>query len=114
MKILVCGGRDYDKHKRIASVLGLFDELDPIIIHGAAKGADTLAAKWAQWKGFKAIAFPADWEKNGKAAGPIRNQQMLDEGKPDVVVAFGGNRGTNDMVRRAKAAEIPVIEVDRS
>lgn len=45
---------------------------------------------------------------NGKAAGPIRNQRMLDEGKPDLVVAFPGGRGTADMVRRAKAAGVPV------
>ena len=47
-----------------------------------------------------------DWKKYGKKAGPLRNQQMLEEGKPDLVVAFPGGNGTADMVRRAKKANI--------
>ena len=50
--------------------------------------------------------FPADWKVRGRAAGHIRNQQMLDEGRPHLVVAFPGGRGTADMVRRARAAGI--------
>lgn len=52
--------------------------------------------------------FKADWDKHGKAAGPIRNQQMLDEGKPDLVLAFAGGKGTDDMCRRARAAGVEV------
>jgi hypothetical protein len=48
----------------------------------------------------------ADWEKLGRSAGPIRNQAMLDEGRPDLVVAFPGHHGTADMVRRARAAGV--------
>jgi hypothetical protein len=55
--------------------------------------------------------FPADWEKYGKAAGPIRNQQILVEGKPDLVVAFQGGRGTANMVSRAQQAGVPVVEI---
>jgi hypothetical protein len=51
----------------------------------------------------------ADWRKYGAAAGPIRNQRML-EGPPDIVVAFAGGKGTADMVQRARAAGIAVIE----
>jgi len=56
--------------------------------------------------------FLANWRTHGKAAGPIRNQQMLDEGRPHLVVAFPGGTGTADMVRRAKAAGVPVMEVE--
>jgi len=56
----------------------------------------------------------AKWSKHGRAAGPIRNQEMIDECKPDLVVAFPGGRGTADMVRRAKAAGIRVIEVQHN
>jgi hypothetical protein len=58
--------------------------------------------------------FYADWDKHGRAAGPIRNQQMLDEGKPDLVVAFllPQGSGTLDMIRRTEKAgiEVRVIE----
>lgn len=82
------------------------------IISGCAKGADSVGVDWAAANWLPCRQFPADWETHGKAAGPIRNQQMLDEGKPDLVVAFPGGRGTADMVRRAKKAgvEVRVIE----
>lgn len=53
--------------------------------------------------------FRANSRKHGRAAGPIRNQQMLDEGKPHLVVAFPGGTGTADMVRRAQAAGVLVL-----
>ncbi len=56
--------------------------------------------------------FPAAWDKYGKAAGPIRNQQMIDEGRPDFVIAFhsnvGQSRGTMDMLCRANKAGLVV------
>jgi hypothetical protein len=53
----------------------------------------------------------AEWDMYGPSAGPRRNARMV-EWKPDVVIAFPGNRGTADMVRQAKAAEIPVHKVN--
>lgn len=118
MKVLVCGGRDYADSARVFATLDFMaDEArtvgDPIdaIIHGGASGADYLASAWAGLRGVETIPFPASWIKYGKAAGPIRNQQMIDEGKPDAVVAFPGGRGTADMVRRARAAGIPTKEM---
>jgi hypothetical protein len=57
--------------------------------------------------------YVAQWKKHGRAAGPIRNQRMLDKGKPDLVVAFPGGRGTADMIRRAERAGVPVRIADR-
>jgi hypothetical protein len=56
--------------------------------------------------------FPAEWDKRGRIAGPVRNALMLDVGKPDLVVVFPGGRGTADCVRQARAAGVQVIEVD--
>jgi hypothetical protein len=81
------------------------------IIHGGAKGADLFAGKWATMNGIKETAVPADWNKHGRAAGPIRNQLML-EMKPDGVVAFPGGRGTADMANRAEKSGIKVMRVD--
>ena len=112
MKVLVCGGRDYSNKDY---VWGLLDQIHEeravdMIIHGACRGADEMAFEWSKWWSVNARAFPPDWSKHGKAAGPIRNQQMIDEGKPDLVVAFPGGRGTADMTRRARAAGIEVVE----
>lgn len=82
------------------------------IISGCAKGADSLGEDWAvvNWAGLK--RFPADWNTHGKKAGILRNIQMLEEGKPDLVVAFPGGRGTAHMIEIAKKAGVEVIEVE--
>lgn len=86
------------------------ERLPCVIVHGAARGADTIAANWAEKWQLNAEAHPADWKKHGKAAGPIRNQEMVDLGA-DVCLAFPteGSIGTWDCVRRAKKAGIPVF-----
>ena len=116
MRVLVCGGRDYLDYQEVSSQLHsiyakLIDE-ELVIIQGEAKGADFLAKAFAYEFGLDCEEYPADWKQYGKAAGSIRNQQMLDEGKPDLVVAFPGGTGTADMVRRAKKAGLEVIEVE--
>jgi|SRR5882672_7142120 len=114
MKVLVCGGRNYDDLGRVYSVLDMLHRKKPItcIIEGGAKGADYLACRWSASRGLpEHRRFNADWGLHGKSAGPKRNQKMIDEGKPDMVVAFPGGTGTADMIRRAKAADIPVAEI---
>lgn len=108
MKILICGGRDFTDELLFWGVMDNlseefdFDNNQPItIISGCAKGADTMAINYAITCGWELEKYPADWNKHGKAAGPIRNQQMLDEGKPDLVVVFPGGKGTFDMKERA-------------
>ena len=112
IRVLVTGGRDYNNAQLVGDVLWrlavVYGRLT--IIHGNARGLDTLAAKWAEKMCQLVLAFPADWAKHGKAAGPIRNQQMLTEGKPDLVVAFPGGKGTADMVARTRKAGIPLLQ----
>lgn len=112
MRVLVCGGRDFKNDDFMKKVLDEYRYTATCIIHGAARGADKLAHNWAGWNKIQVEAYYANWNKHGKAAGPIRNQQMLDEGKPDLVIAFPGGNGTRDMVTRAKKAGIRVIEVE--
>lgn len=115
MKVLVCGGRDFNDYDllvdTLVSLLGQYGLKDVIFISGRASGADRLGERFAKANNCELLVFPADWNKFGKAAGFIRNQQMLDEGKPDLVVALPGGRGTADMVRRAKKHGIEVAEV---
>ena len=115
MRILVCGGRDYQDKDRVADILypicKLILESEAVtIIEGGARGADRLARDWAKSWGLPVVTFEPDWGKHGKSAGFIRNQQMLDEGKPDLVIAFLGGKGTAHMVASAKKAGVKVIE----
>lgn len=108
MRLLVCGGRSYRDYQ---NVLRRIELLRPsVVIHGAYKGADMLADRAARALGIPVEPYPADWDRLGAAAGPVRNQRMIDEGKPDLVLAFQGADGTKDMIRRAKAAGICVRE----
>lgn len=114
MRILVCGGRDYADLNTAHNFLDALNGVTAVslVIDGGASGADRLGFEWAHCNGVPTQTYKADWQKHGRAAGPIRNQQMLDEGKPDLVVAFPGGRGTADMVRRARAAGVEVREVE--
>lgn len=117
MRVLVCGGR---KNNDYVSLYHALDEIDvergPItaIIAGGAKGIDTWAESWA-WMNrerLEYLKFPALWKIHGsKAAGPIRNKQMIEEGKPDLIVAAKGHAGTANMVKQALAAGIEIIYV---
>lgn len=110
MRVLVCGGRDFvDEGKGFRALDILLRHFDNVsICHGDAKGADRLAGQWALLRGVRCTVFPADWDRHGKAAGPIRNKQMLDEFKPEYVMAFPGGRGTANMIKQAQDAGITV------
>lgn len=110
MRLLVTGGRNYQDKDHTFRVLDCIHQEKGIelVIHGDATGADALAKAWAEQNGIPQIAYPADWKTHGRAAGPIRNRQMLTH-QPDLVYAFPGGRGTADMVRAAKAAGVRVI-----
>lgn len=116
MKVLVTGSRHLTDPVVITTAFTelLWSSGRPgpyILVHGAAPGADRLAAKMALSWGWQVHAVPADWASHGRAAGPLRNQRMLDE-HPDVDVVYAfpdrDSVGTWDMVERAIKARIPV------
>lgn len=85
---------------------------DIVIIHGGAKGADSAAGDFANINFCQEEAFSANWKRYGQRAGYVRNKKMLDQGRPDLVVAFPGGKGTANMVKLAKAAGVKVIEIE--
>jgi hypothetical protein len=120
MRVLVCGSRGWHDPRPINALIAGLDVLAEgrgeklTLIHGGAQGADRLSGSLAEQWGAEVREVPADWEKNGRAAGPIRNQKMLDEEHPQVVFAFrseGKSNGTDDMVSRAKRAGIPTYVI---
>jgi len=113
MRILICGSREWTDRQMIKNGLSQVP-WDTVVIHGAEpNGADHIADECAKALGLSVKPYPAEWRKYGKPAGPRLNQQMLNEGKPDVVWAFkkrgAKNIGTSDMVDRAERAGIPTF-----
>ena len=103
-RVLICGDRNYIDSNCIYKTL--------VVITGMCKGADIIAYDWAKENNVQILEFPADWS-NGRSGGPIRNQRMLDEGKPTLVIGFHDNleksKGTKDMLNRSKKAKIPTL-----
>ena len=118
MKVLICGARDYKDYIRMDDFLDKWIGKISVVIHGGAKGADTMAGEWAKSHGIPVEIYSAQWRRYGRAAGPIRNKQMLNEGKPSMVIAFPGTKnfkgvgkGTGNMMKQAIKARIKVIHV---
>lgn len=128
MRLLVCGGRtfgeikkrrqDPDYLKRVNQYHWGVDQLDSrfadekiTLICGMADGGDTIGYDWAESRGFPIEEYPADWKLHGRSAGPLRNIKMLEEGKPDLVVAFPGGNGTEHMCRIARKKDVKVLEL---
>jgi YspA, cpYpsA-related SLOG family len=116
-RVLVCGGREFNDVRRTARVLdSVHAEYQfTVLIEGGNRGkegkwgADQLGMLWAQARGVPVETYEPDWEKYPLDAGTRRNGDMLRLGKPDLVVAFPGNSGTENMVKRARKAGIFVI-----
>lgn len=131
MRILVTGSREFNDYNVVMRGLTVAiehlifanpDDKEIVIVHGGAKGADALASDFVMrsalfmtGKGYRLRqeTHKADWNTHGRAAGPIRNQAMVDLGA-DICVAFikrgASNRGTTDCARRAAKAGINVLE----
>lgn len=79
-----------------------------IVVSGTARGADTLGERYARERGFQLRRFPADWDKDGKKAGMLRNYRMADNA--DALIAFwdGTSRGTANMIDIARKKNLPV------
>lgn len=113
LTLVVTGGRDYHDRSLVRLTL---DQMRVgckrmLLVTGACPtGADEFARQWAF--GLKDVEYegvPADWDKYGRAAGPMRNRTMLEEHRPHFVVAFPGNRGTKSCINIAKELGLQVV-----
>lgn len=118
LRILVCGGRKYQNYAKVERVLNFFRNRDSegieCIIHGGATGADSLASRYAKVNGIDEKPFPVteeEWAKFKSAAGPIRNAKMITLGKPNLVIAFPGDKGTKNMIEQAERSRLLTISI---
>lgn len=128
MKVLVCGGREYDDYEHMCLILDKLhaEHQFTILIHGDAgmykqgyrgspvayKGADALAGRWAVERGIQQVKIPANWSGKDTAAGMLRNKFMLEFAEPHLCVGFPGGVGTNAMMYLAFKSKVPVIDTD--
>ena len=108
MRVAVVGSRFFTDYDYMKSILDGINDRNGIsvIISGGARGADSLGERYARENGIEFVLFAADWDKHGKAAGPIRNKQLIEEGKPDLVVAFNPGKGTRNTISHAEQNNI--------
>lgn len=115
IRIIIAGGRDFQDYRRLRAYMDCL--LEPItdsveIVSGGARGADSLGEKYARERGYKLRRFLADWDKYGKAAGPVRNKEMALYAAEEtgVLVAFwdGVSRGTYNMITYAEECNLKV------
>lgn len=116
MKILICGDRNWSDENTITETLFPFIMDYPTIIHGGARGADTMGETVAERFSLRTTNFRAQWSRYGNSAGIIRNREMI-KAKPDLVLAFHNDiensKGTKDMIKIAREAGIEVIVVGK-
>jgi hypothetical protein len=116
LRIIVCGSRNWHDQQRIADRLGHVPA-DATIVHGGARGADSIAGEEAARLGLLVEPHYANWERYGRAAGPIRNREMADAGA-DLCIAFlqetpdAPSRGTRNMIDQARERGIPVEVIE--
>lgn len=114
MIVLITGSREWHTDEHIITIARELSALprDTRLIHGAARGVDTIAAAIGELLEFDVIGYPAEWDNYPRhQAGPIRNRKMLFEEKPNLVLAFhhdieGKSSGTKDMIAIAKVAGV--------
>ena len=110
-RVIIAGGREFNNYQYLKDSMDYFlqniDD-DISVVCGMARGADTLGEQYAKENGYEVHYFPADWDKYGKAAGYIRNEEMAENA--DALVAFwnGSSRGTKHMIDIAKKHKLMV------
>lgn len=114
IRLLLCVGREFkDEAAGFAFLDGVASgRVITVVIEGGARGGDAIGREWAEARGIDVVTFYADWAALGRKVGPIRNQAMLTDGKPNLVAALPGGRGTAHMVDIARKAGVPVIEFE--
>lgn len=115
-RVIIAGGRDFNDYSLLKQKCDSFlgnksKECQVIIVSGTAKGADRLGERYARERGYQVVRYPANWDRDGNSAGPIRNAKMAENA--DALIAFwnGESRGTYNMIDTAVRREDMLIRI---
>lgn len=117
-KILIAGSREYDNYEEAEAVLDALvkdhvGECDIVILSGSCRGADMIGERYAEQHRFEIKRYPADWKRYGRAAGSIRNEEMVRAA--DMVICFwdGESRGSRSLIKSVErlGKEISVVDI---
>lgn len=111
--VLIAGGRTYEDRETITEKLdSLIKDTNVCIVEGGARGVDSIAEEYAESHGMEIMEFRPQWEKYGKAAGPLRNIKMCEfvrkMGGEAIYFWDGKSKGTGDCIKTAKKLGLPV------
>ncbi len=111
MRLLISGGRHFDDAAVILSELNRIHAEYPVtvLIHGGLPALGSSAEDWARQNDIHIVRYPANWSLLGKQADAKRNRFMLEDSRPDALLAFPGGRHLQELVQQARAQNIPVV-----
>jgi hypothetical protein len=112
MRVIIAGSRDVTDYEMVLYCVNMSGFQITEVVSGDAPGVDQLGIRYAWKNKLELYRFPADWETHGKAAGPIRNQEMADNADALIAIRKNLSRGTTDMINRAKAKGLRVYVKD--
>ncbi|MFU2318866.1 SLOG family protein [Rahnella sp. PCH160] len=114
MRVLICSGRFYAGISTLTRVLDLYSQSENIrvLIHGGHPSSGGAIEHWARDANVHIVRYPANWAAHGKYAEIRRNIFMLEDSRPDIILAFSGGEDTADCIGLAKSKGIKVIEID--
>jgi hypothetical protein len=116
MRLIIAGSRDLDDRHTVAPFIDAYVKAQgsypAVILSGACSGVDAIGEWWASHYGTPVERYPADWDKHGKAAGPVRNAKMVANADALLVIHWKGSRGSADVRRQAEAAGLAIVDVE--
>jgi len=107
MKLAIVGSRNFTDYKRLSRIVDKVKEQITLIVSGGARGADTLAERYAKERAIPYLIFPANWDEYGKQAGMLRNQEIVNNADGMIAFLAPESRGTRDSIKRAQIKGIP-------
>ena len=113
MRVLVGGGRHFEDTEKVHRELVRLHWQKPIsvLIHGSVTGVGIAAEAWARSSGTPVVRYPPNWKLYGKKAEGLRDAFMIEDSRPDLVLAFPGGRHTADLIQKAIDAKIAVLAI---
>lgn len=111
MRTIIAGSRDFDDYELLKRTVTSLGWNITQVVSGTARGADKLGEQWAHESGTDLIQFPADWDRYGKRAGPIRNEIMAENADACIIFWDGKSRGTANMISLAKKFKLQLVVI---